>query len=217
MIDLHTHTLMSDGGLLPTELARRAEVAGYAAIAVTDHADESNLEEIIGKIRRVAEEVAASEMKITLIPGVELTHIPPSRIAGMAKRARDLGAAIIVGHGETLAEPVAPGTNRAYIEAGIDILGHPGLITDEECELAARNSVCLEITTRKGHSLTNGHVAAMAKKHGAKLVVNNDAHGPGDLVPQELAERIVMGAGLAREDFSEMQNNSEGLIERARS
>ena len=112
---------------------------------------------------------------------------------------------------------MAPGTNRAYIEAGIDILGHPGLITDEECELAAKNSVCLEITTRKGHSLTNGHVAAMAKRHGAKVVVNNDAHGPGDLVSRELAERIVLGAGLTRDDFREMQRNAEGLIEKARS
>ncbi|HKJ89058.1 MAG TPA: histidinol phosphate phosphatase domain-containing protein, partial [Gammaproteobacteria bacterium] len=111
---------------------------------------------------------------------------------------------------------VAPGTNRAYIEAGIDILGHPGLITDQECELAAKNSVCLEITTRKGHSLTNGHVAAAAKRHGARLVVNNDAHGPGDLVSPELAEKIVLGAGLAREDFREMQRTSEGLIEKLR-
>jgi histidinol phosphatase-like PHP family hydrolase len=39
MIDLHTHTLLSDGDLIPTELARRAEVQGFRALAMTDHVD----------------------------------------------------------------------------------------------------------------------------------------------------------------------------------
>ena len=43
MIDLHTHTFFSDGGLLPSELARRARIAGYQALAFTDHADVSNI------------------------------------------------------------------------------------------------------------------------------------------------------------------------------
>jgi uncharacterized phage-associated protein len=32
MIDLHTHTLFSDGELLPSELVRRAEMTGYEAL-----------------------------------------------------------------------------------------------------------------------------------------------------------------------------------------
>ncbi|MBU2567479.1 MAG: PHP domain-containing protein, partial [Elusimicrobia bacterium] len=39
MIDLHTHTLFSDGELLPSELVYRAKVNGYSAICLADHAD----------------------------------------------------------------------------------------------------------------------------------------------------------------------------------
>ena len=44
MVDLHTHSLLSDGQLLPSELVRRAEVRGYEAIAITDHVDFSNID-----------------------------------------------------------------------------------------------------------------------------------------------------------------------------
>jgi len=37
MIDLHTHSLFSDGELIPSELVSRAAAAGYRAIAITDH------------------------------------------------------------------------------------------------------------------------------------------------------------------------------------
>ncbi len=44
MIDLHTHSLFSDGELIPSELVRRAVMHGYRAIAITDHADFTNVE-----------------------------------------------------------------------------------------------------------------------------------------------------------------------------
>ncbi len=214
MIDLHMHTLFSDGELIPAELTRRAAVAGYRAMAITDHGDRSNFDLIIPRIVRVASELGAAwGMKV--IPGIELTHIPPAAIAEAALEARSLGARIIVCHGETIVEPVAPGTNRAAIEAGVDILSHPGLISAEEAALAAELGVCLEITTRKGHSLTNGHVARMATEAGAKMVVNNDAHGPGDLVSLEMARKIALGAGLSEAQFKECMKNSEALVARA--
>ena len=79
-------------------------------------------------------------------------------------------------HGETIAEPVAPGTNRAALESDIDILAHPGLISEQEVIVAGEKGILLEISARKGHSLTNGHVARLAKNVGAKLVINTDAH-----------------------------------------
>ncbi|MEM2978255.1 MAG: PHP domain-containing protein, partial [Candidatus Hadarchaeales archaeon] len=78
-IDLHTHSLLSDGKVLPVELARRAEVMGHVALAITDHADPSNLERLVPQILKASEEVNRS-MKIRLVPGVELTHLPPSSI-----------------------------------------------------------------------------------------------------------------------------------------
>ena len=211
MIDLHTHSIFSDGVLIPSELIRRAEVLGIKAIAITDHADASNLDFIIPRI--VAVTVALNEVKhIKAVPGIELTHIPPSHIGPLAEQARSLGAKIVVVHGETIAEPVVPGTNRAALAADIDILAHPGLISEEEVVMAAEKGIFLEISARKGHSLTNGHVAKLAKQHGAKLVLNTDAHEPLDLISDELARKIVLGAGLSRDDFVQMQQNAESLL-----
>ncbi|MBW2673453.1 MAG: histidinol phosphate phosphatase domain-containing protein, partial [Deltaproteobacteria bacterium] len=144
MIDLHTHSIFSDGELVPSELARRAVAKGYRAIAITDHADHSNLDFIIPRIVTVCEKISES-CPLQAIPGIELTHVHPDHISSLAHEARTLGAKIIIVHGETIVEPVMPGTNRAALEAPIDILAHPGLLTEEEAKLAAGSSIFLEI------------------------------------------------------------------------
>jgi putative hydrolase len=215
MIDLHTHTIFSDGEVIPAELIRRAAVAGYRALAITDHADQSNLEVLLSSLTGVVDELGeANNLKV--LAGVELTHVPPSMIDACTWKARELGAQIVVCHGETIVEPVAGGTNRAAIEAKVDILSHPGLISREDVELAAKNGVCLEITTRKGHSLTNGHVVQLARKYGAKLVINNDAHAPSDLMSLEMACKVAQGAGMSNEEVSQARQNSADLVAKAK-
>lgn len=215
MIDLHTHSIFSDGELVPSELAQRACAAGYSTIAITDHADHSNIDFIIPRIIRVCEIITAKG-NIQVLPGLELTHVDPADIATLVSEARKLGAKILIVHGETLTEPVPPGTNLAAIQAGADILAHPGLVTEEEVRLAASKGVHLEITTRRGHSLTNGHVASVARKCGALLVLNNDTHAPGDFVGPQMAANIARGAGMSEEEVNAMFNNSKNLIQRAR-
>ena len=213
MIDLHTHSLMSDGVLLPSELVRRAEVVGYRYWAITDHADQSNLDHIIPRLVKVAEALNRYN-QIQLLPGIELTHVPPETIGPLAEQARHLGARLVVVHGETIAEPVPPGTNRAAILAGVHLLAHPGLITAEEVRLAAERGVYLEVTSRKGHSLTNGHVVRLALQHQAQLVLNSDTHAPGDLVPLPQRERIVQGAGLGPDALERMDQAAVELFKR---
>jgi len=214
MIDLHTHSIYSDGELIPAELTRRAAVAGYRAMAITDHGDLSNLDLILPRLCRVAADLGAA-WGLTVIPGIELTHVPPATIAEVAREARRLGAKLVLVHGETIVEPVAPGTNLAALQADIDILAHPGLLSAEEAALAAERGICLELTTRKGHSLCNGHVAKMALAHGAKLVVNSDSHSPGDLTSLDMARKIALGAGLSEEQFEQARRNSEALVQKA--
>ncbi|KAF0122784.1 MAG: hypothetical protein FD151_608 [bacterium] len=213
MIDLHTHSIFSDGELLPSELVRRAEVIGYQAIAITDHADISNLDFIVPRIVSVCDDLS-SKWRIRAIPGIEITHVPPSIISKLEKRARNMGAKIVVVHGETTVEPVPPGTNREALLSDIDILAHPGLITEEEVKMAKERGICLEITTRAGHSLTNGHVAKLAIKIGARLVLNTDSHSPCDLITLEKAKTIAMGAGLSEEEFNKLRKNSMGILEK---
>ncbi len=211
MIDLHTHSLFSDGVLVPSELVRRAQVLGIRAIGVTDHADASNLDFIIPRLVAVSEKLNSLN-QIQMIPGIELTHVPPPQMASLAEQARSLGAKIVVAHGETIAEPVISGTNRAALAAEIDILAHPGLISEEEVKMAAERGIFLEISARKGHSLTNGHVAQLARRLGAPLVLNSDAHEPSDLVTRQQAMKIALGAGLNETDFERMQKNAESFL-----
>lgn len=205
MIDLHTHTVFSDGELIPAELVRRAETYGYRAIGITDHVDFSNIEHVISGVLRI--KVLEEVLEIRIIPGVELTHVPPEKMPRLADMARRLGAEIVVVHGETPVEPVRSGTNRAAIEMGVDILAHPGFITPEDVDLARENNVCLEITARSGHNITNGHVARLARAAGARLVVDTDAHSPEDLITRDRAIQIAVGAGLSQEEAARIVTN----------
>ncbi len=214
MIDLHTHSLYSDGELLPAELWRRAQVKGYRFLAITDHVDASNFEEVFARLKVAADSLNRLGEPPQLIPGLEFTHLPPRLIAPLALQARALGVTLIVVHGETLAEPVAPGTNRAAIEADIDILAHPGLITREDAALARERGIYLEISARKGHSLANGHVAKLALDVGASLVLNTDAHSPSDLITRAHAELLARGAGLSQNACEAMFADAEALASR---
>jgi putative hydrolase len=132
----------------------------------------------------------------------------------LTAQARALGVPLIVVHGETLAEPVVPGTNRAAIEADIDILSHPGLITLEEAALARERGIFLELSARKGHCLANGHVARIALEVGASLIVNTDSHSPSDLITRQQAERIAKGAGLRDPAIHTLFTDAEALARR---
>lgn len=213
MIDFHSHTVFSDGAFIPSELVRRAEVAGYRAIGLTDHGDSSNLDIVIPALVK-ASKALEEQFSIKVIPGIELTHVPPKLIPSLEWDARELGAKIVIVHGETIVEPVPEGTNRAALESDIDVLAHPGLITEEEVKLAKANNICLEITGRKGHCLTNGHVARLAIKVGAKLVINSDTHGPGDLMSLDFARKVAIGAGLSEKEFKKCRLNAEELLKK---
>lgn len=213
--DFHTHTFLSDGVLSPIELIRRAVAQGYKAIAITDHVGLSNQEAVL-KILIEECRIASQEWNILALPGVEITHVPKNLIREAANRARDLGAKIVTVHGETVVEPVENGTNLAAITSPeVDILAHPGLLTEDEANMAASNGVHLEISSRRGHSLTNGHVANNARLSGAKLLVDSDAHEPHDLLTAKMARNVAAGAGLSEEDITKtLETNPIELIER---
>ena len=212
--DFHTHSTLSDGELSPIELIRRASVAGYRAVGVTDHAG-------IGALRRFAQELgdhcalARARWDITALPGVELTHVPAAAVAEGARAAKEAGLWLVVVHGETISEPVEKGTNLAAVSCpDVDILAHPGLITREEAELAARNGVFLELSAKPNHCATNGHVARMARLARASLIVDSDSHSL-EFLTEEQARRIVLGAGLEEKDVEDiLRVNPQLLLER---
>lgn len=218
-IDLHTHSLLSDGALLPSEALRYALVMGFAALAITDHVDYSNVESVINKLATFQKK-QAQYLDLVFIPGVEITHVDPKIIPELAREARALGAKIIVCHGETLSEPVTPGTNHAAVkEKGlVDILAHPGNISDEDTMLAKENGVFLELSSKPAHKESNKHIARIASRIGAKLLVNTDAHGPDDYITQERAFEIAKESGLSdKEAILAVRDNPLELLNRIKS
>ncbi|MBI2942493.1 MAG: histidinol phosphate phosphatase domain-containing protein [Chloroflexi bacterium] len=216
VVDLHTHTFHSDGSLSSVELIRRAVVNGYRAIALTDHVGIGNVEAVLEQVIRDCA-FCREYWDILAIPGVELTHVPARALARAARAARQAGARIVLVHGETIVEPVEPGTNRAAVECpDVDILAHPGVLIAEEVALAAANDVYLEVSARKGHCLGNGRTVALARAAGAKLVLNSDAHDPGDLLTAELARRVALGAGLRDDELDAvLRRNPQALVTRS--
>ena len=203
LYDFHTHTFLSDGELSPSELVRRAAVNGYTAIAIADHVGAGNLEAVLEQVKRECE-VVNRHWAILALPAVEITHVPAAVVAELAREAKSLGAALVVVHGETIVEPVEPGTNLAALRCPeVDVLAHPGLLTREEAQAAVANGIFVELSARKGHSLTNGRVWQVGSEVGVRFLVNSDGHAPEDLLTEDFAKRVALGAGLSQSEVSE--------------
>ena len=67
MIDLHTHSLVSDGTDPPARIVELASEVGCSAVALTDH---DSLEGLPAATRR------ADELGLTLVPGCEVSCVP---------------------------------------------------------------------------------------------------------------------------------------------
>ena len=63
-IDLHVHSLFSDGTCTPEELVDKASAQGLVAFALTDH-------DTVGGVDRAL--AAAKDKHLQVIPGVELS------------------------------------------------------------------------------------------------------------------------------------------------
>jgi histidinol phosphatase-like PHP family hydrolase len=216
-IDFHIHSIFSDGMLLPAAIAREAEVKGHSAIAISDHVDASNLEEVLAALTKFVKKQGKT-LPVTVLPGVELSYLRPDLIKDYAKQARKLGAKIIIVHGQSPVEPVMPGTNieSVKLKGLVDILAHPGnTLTEEEARLAKENGIYLELSTRRGHREGNRHVAQMAMKTGAKLLVDTDSHNETDMITQEQAYQVALDSGLTEEEaIKAVRDNPRELLAR---
>ena len=214
VIDFHTHTFLSDGYLNPSAAIYYAWQLGYKAIGLTDHVDAGNWEPVLEQTLRACED-ANRNWEVVALPGIEITHAPAESIPEIAEKARRFGAKIIVVHGETPVELVPAETNHAALNSDVDILAHPGFISDEDVRLAAERGIFLEISARRGHSLTNGLVAQRALKLGARMLINSDAHTISDYLSDEMVKKVGLGAGLTEAQFRAILKNAEDLLQKA--
>lgn len=75
IIDLHTHSIASDGSMSPAQLVRHAKDKGLAAVALTDHDTVEGINEALDEGNRIGIEV---------IPGIEIStnYKPEMHILG---------------------------------------------------------------------------------------------------------------------------------------
>jgi histidinol phosphatase-like PHP family hydrolase len=215
LYDFHSHTFLSDGVLSPIELIRRAIVNGYSALGIADHCGAGTMPRVIEEVTADAA-LARRHWNFPVYAGVELTHVPAASIADLAAEAKRLGAGHVVVHGESPVEPVEPGTNLAAVSCpDVDVLAHPGLLTEEEARIAAETGVFIEVTAKDGHSLGNGRVVGLARAAGADCLLNSDTHLPSHLLTVEFAERVARAAGVREAELGTiLRANPEKLIAR---
>ena len=222
MFDFHIPVSSAgESGLLPTEAIRLARCAGFRAVGLVLRADPSTLSLHLPSLVPLVR-TCSLYANIEAFAGVELVHVPPALLPDAVAEARSLGAALVLAHGETIprkpVEAVERGTNFAAIEAGVDILAHPGLITPEDAERAAEKGVLLELNTAPRHSLANGHVATMARRFGCGLVLGSDADSSEFFQSPEAAQAFrraaAIGAGLDEEGISALNAASRSLVQR---
>jgi len=211
MYNLHAHTFLSDGDLLPSEVAVRYQDKNYSVIAITDHADYSNIKQIAKAIVEFCKRWP-KDSKIKVLPGVELTHLPPEQFKPLAALARKEGIKIIIAHGETPVEPVAKDTNHFALMADIDILAHPGLISNQDTLLAKERGIFLEVTSRKGHRQTNAHVIKQAREFGAKLILNTDSHTPEDIISPTELKQAGLDSGLTQNEIDKIYEDVKTFL-----
>jgi histidinol phosphatase-like PHP family hydrolase len=213
-MDFHSHTRFSDGEHELAEWVVLAARRGYSVLGVTDHVNARSVEE---RVRMLVDAVAALPAipdAPHVLPGCEITRVPPAAIAEVVARARAAGAKLVLVHGETALDSQEAGTNRAAIEAGVDILAHPGLVASEDVARARERGVLLEISGRKVHSLTNGHVWARAREEGARVVIDSDSHAATDLFTHERHYLVGRGAGMTGEEYAAAVGAARELAER---
>ena len=115
LFDLHTHTILSDGEMLPIEVIRRMAVTLDTTVAITDHVDTSNTETVQETLALVRESAGCLE---AFLCGVEITHVPPSQIASLARKAKAAGADIVVVQGRQPSNQLHP-----YQSCGLQLPG----------------------------------------------------------------------------------------------
>ena len=156
MIDLHTHTTVSDGGDSPSELVVKAAAAGLDAIAVTDHDNDGGCDEAV---------VAGNERGLEVVRGVEIScDVEDLEARGLTPAGRPtmhlLGYFIPPSDNPlsaALAELQSARANRNHLI--VDRLNELGIpVTFEEVENEAGGP---------GAQIGRPHFAAVLVRHGA--------------------------------------------------
>jgi 3',5'-nucleoside bisphosphate phosphatase len=203
LVDLHAHTLVSDGGDRPAELAAAAAAAGVEVLAVTDHDTVAGVAEARAAGRRLGVEVLAG-CELTAAVGDRVVHVlvygegllepDLADAVEVARRGRQernlaigerLAALTGVGHAEAAAVAGASALSRAHFARALVAAG----AVADVAEAFDRYLSSGRPAYVPAPSVSAGDAVALAAKAGGVAVL---AH-PGRLAPAE-RERVLAQA-----------------------
>lgn len=214
MIDMHLH--VGDGFLSPAQAMNLAQRAGYKAVALTLRGDVTIFDRLAPL--RVACKQYSLYAGIDAFAAIELVHIPPQLMSESVGLAREAGAQVVLAHGESPVGLAVQGTNSAALLAGVDILAHPGNISEEDAAVAAENKVYLELTGASGHAVSNALVAARAFSQGCGLVFGSNARSLHDFydapTSMNFENALIRGACISSENVQRMRSNLQTFMRR---
>lgn len=214
MVDFNIRIHIGDGELDIASALRYASLAGirFACLIMPSDGD---LVPALSAVKQVR--CLSLYAGIESVVGVEFRHIPPALLPSVVQEARRAGIAFVMAYGESIQDQVAEGTNLAAIEAGVDVISHPGLIDVEAASFAAERGVALEITASPKHGLTNGHIAAVGLHAGCLLVCGSGATKAREIPGRSFWPRVICGAvwsldGQMQEALEKKIRKSEELL-----
>jgi len=198
--DLHTHTDWSDGGFSIEAMVSAAEARGYDYYAVTDHGEGPGVFGDIALDGEALEEQAEAIADVAEDASIEVLHGVEANIAADGSIAPDddvlepLDIVVASPHAGLDADPEAA-TERlvsAVEHPAVDILGHPtGRLINSRpglspnmaavAEVAAREGVAIEVNANPARLDADDTAVRAVVDAGATIVVDTDAHAPGEL------------------------------------
>ena len=183
MVDLHLHTVASDGRLTPAALVDLAAANGVSVMAVTDH-------DTVGSCREVAD--AASRRGIEAVAGIEITAVEAGRDVHMLGYFFDIDHAALLAF---LAEQRKTRVARAErIAQRLDELGMRVDVAPVIAAAAARGRTIGRPQVADG-MIAAGHVASRCEAFERWLGSGRPAFIPRAGAPPEAVIEIVHAAG----------------------
>ncbi len=122
-VEMHCHTVASDGDMQPEELVQRAVDRGYKAICLTDHNTASNVSATVAYGKKYGLIVVGGIEwttfwgHLTVIGGnsdIDWRQITPRNINACIVRARQLGDVVTIAHPKRLGSPLCVGCHNRF-------------------------------------------------------------------------------------------------------
>lgn len=218
--ELHSHTNFSDGKSCLEDMVNRA-IELNSAIAITDHfiGDGFGINKILYPNISSLDNFLKRKEKYSkifddVVFGIEITRIDPRKIPEIARAAKKNGLIVLV-HGETKGDNVPAGTNNAALNSEfVDVLAHPGHLSEENALKAKESKAFIEITTREVHKSENQEIIKICKKFDLEMVIDTDAHSTHELIDYEDALMVGLNAELTEDDVKKANENAKKIFKK---